>query len=242
MAPTSKATLDARDTTVSTSPTLIWIIVTASVVAAILVAAFVIFGIRYFRQERQRTAAYQTVTGHPLRVGSYALSTTSKKPSLSSLSSVDTESELQRQAMIQRSLAGRRSSATLENRSSLRSNTESDSGSVMSDWKEFEANLRQHPALSLHHHPGLQRQHPFPGHGDLRLQAAPTPVTDSFPPFPPSPEQISPPPAAVMGSRHSSVSGHGRDTSYFSVAPGKTALSSQTRYGNSDEGAETRWI
>jgi competence protein ComGC len=221
---------------VATSPTLIWIIVTASIVAAMLVVAFAVFVARYLKQSQQRAAVYQTVIGHPStsRVGSYALSTTSKKPSLSSLSSDGTESELQRRAIIQRSL---------EDRASRRWNIESDSGNVMVDWKEFEANLKQHPSLSLQHHPGLKRQPPYPGRGDLIPPTAPTPVADSLRLFPPSPDQISPPPAAVMGARCSGLRSHGRDNSYFPPVPRrKTSMASLERYGGFDGRMETAWI
>jgi len=82
--------------------------------------------------------------------------------------------ELQRQFMIRKSLASRTTSRTEsrvenETRKVLRSSSDYDSGddnlrpaSLMSDWKEFEANVQREPSASLESHPSLQNlKHPL---------------------------------------------------------------------------------
>ena len=86
--------------------------------------------------------------------------------------------ELQRQFMIRKSLASRTTSRTesrmeRDSREATRSSSDYDSeddnlrpASLMSDWKEFEANIQRERSASLEKHPSLQNlKHPLARHG-----------------------------------------------------------------------------
>lgn len=137
MAPLLSISLHTRDSEGGlTDPSLISAIVLVSLIGVALSASFTILLAKYIRRRREGTA--QVDDRPPLL--STVSSNTSKNSSLSSITEYELpELQPQRQAVTRDSIL-------------------SDHGEVMTDWKEFEADIRTHPSRSLKNHPGLRSQ------------------------------------------------------------------------------------
>lgn len=140
MAPLLSISLQTRDSKGGlTDPSLISAIVLVSLIGVALSASLTVLFAKSFRGRRESTA--QPDIQPPLL--STVSTNTSKSSSLSSITEYELpELQPQRQAVTRDSVL-------------------SDHGDVMTDWKEYEADIRTHPSRSLKNHPGL-RSPPVP--------------------------------------------------------------------------------
>ncbi|VUC27110.1 unnamed protein product [Clonostachys rosea] len=185
MAPTHNfvAGLAVRNLSSLDSPTSIGLVVFIAVAGAALLGLAVYLTVRHLKRRKYRQVAQMALS--PNSTTDFDLSV--KKRPIFHVTRISEDQELQRQAMIQKSLASRTSSRAesrnslllQESRNSLipqethnslfpqyeeeerevRSSRSNSAGSLRDEWKEFEANLQRNRSRSLVNHPGLKTSH-----------------------------------------------------------------------------------
>lgn len=139
MAPPLSIDINNRDTASNAiAPSHISAAVIISIITVALLAALMVLLIRHVRKKRQGNAPLDDSSHRRPPVLSPVPTNDSNKSSLSSAGAVGLP-ELQMQGSV-----------------AMRNPTSSNHGDIVNDWKEFEANLRTHPSLSLKNHPGLR--------------------------------------------------------------------------------------
>lgn len=185
MAPTHNfvASLATRNLSSFDSPKSIGLVVFIAIAGAALLGLAVYLTVRHFKRRKYRQVAQMALS--PNSTTEFDLSV-KKRPTFH-VTRISEDQELQRQAMIQKSLASRTSSRAesrnslllQESRNSLitqethnslfpqyeederevRTSRSNSAGSLRDEWKEFEANLQRNRSRSLVNHPGLKTSH-----------------------------------------------------------------------------------
>uniref|UniRef100_A0A8H7N9X7 Uncharacterized protein n=1 Tax=Bionectria ochroleuca TaxID=29856 RepID=A0A8H7N9X7_BIOOC len=185
MAPTHNfvASLATRNLSSLDSPKSIGLVVFIAIAGAALLGLAVYLTVRHFKRRKYRQVAQMALS--PNSTTEFDLSV-KKRPTFH-VTRISEDQELQRQAMIQKSLASRTSSRAesrnslllQESRNSLitqethnslfpqyeederevRTSRSNSAGSLRDEWKEFEANLQRNRSRSLVNHPGLKTSH-----------------------------------------------------------------------------------
>ncbi|KAK7226106.1 hypothetical protein V2G26_014109 [Clonostachys chloroleuca] len=185
MAPTHSfvASLATRNLSSLDSPKSIGLAVFIAVAGAALLGLAIYLTVRHLKRRKYRQVAQMALS--PNSTTEFDLSV-KKRPTFH-VTRISEDQELQRQAMIQKSLASRTSSRAesrnslllQESRNSLipqethnslfpqyeederevRTSRSNSAGSLRDEWKEFEANLQRNRSRSLVNHPGLKTPH-----------------------------------------------------------------------------------
>lgn len=153
-----------------------WVIVLICLVSVVIVAVIIYLAIIYYNKRQDYKSVPQRTLPNPNQDFSR------KRKTLNS-DRLGEEQELQRRSMIQKSLA-ERTSSQIDNRLSQMSNDDweahrSRPGSVINDWKEYEANIYRERSRSPENHPELQ--HPLLRSQEPCPLAAPSPIMAGAP-------------------------------------------------------------